>query len=678
MSKKKFAEVVVGLPIERPFTYAIPASMSKAMEVGKRVWVPFRNKKMIGYVVDLKETTSFSSPKEIFDIIDGEPILNAQMLCLAKWIARRFCCSWGEAIEAVIPGPLRSGRIKVKSVTLSESSFEVGIATREKGAKIQDKCSQAQLTSQQSAALEPISKKIDKSKFDVFLLHGITGSGKTEIYLQAISQAVEQGKSSIVLVPEISLTPQTQERFEARFGHLVAILHSGLTGSQRYREWKRIKDGRARIVVGARSAIFSPVENLGLIIIDEEHETTYKQEDVPRYHTRDVAIKRAKQNRAVVILGSATPSLETYHNVQCGRFKLIRLTERIDERALPHVQIVDMRDALFERKRPTVFSRVLENGIRGALEKNEQVILFLNRRGFATFANCKKCGLVLKCKQCNVTLVYHFDTKMLVCHQCNYRIEPPTVCPQCNTSYIHYFGIGTQKVESEAHRLFPQAKIARMDSDITSKRGAHARILGEFKEHRIDILVGTQMIAKGLDFPRVTLVGVISADTPLYVPDFRAGERTFSLLTQVAGRAGRGDVQGKVIVQTYTPDHYAIKAASKHDYMSFFQQEIATRNQLALPPFRHMASVMVRGREERRVIKAAHHLANWLEAERGDRRVEIVGPAPALISKMRGQFRWNVFLKGEKTETICDILRWTQEKFRKRKGTILTVDVDPL
>ncbi len=612
--------------------------------------------------------------KEILSVIDEEgPVISAELLALTKWIAGYYHSSWGEAIEAALPGPLKKGKIKTKP---RHPSIEEEYEPTEN----------FKPTHEQDAALKSIRESISKGKNDVYLLHGITGSGKTEVYMQSIESALKMGKSAIVLVPEISLTPQAIERFKSRFGGVVAVLHSRLLESERFLEWKKLKEGAANIAVGARSAIFAPVKNLGLIVIDEEHETSYKQDDAPRYNARDVAIERARISGAAVILGSATPSIESFQKGVSGEYKLLKITERIEKRALPKVDIIDMRQELIDSREAKIFSRALEHAISQVLNRHGQAMLFLNRRGFSTFINCKKCGYVVTCKYCNVSMTYHFDTKKLNCHYCNYQVDPPQKCPKCKGGDIRYFGIGTQKIESEVARLFPAANIARMDTDATSKRGSHRQILTEFKKHKIDILIGTQMIAKGHDFPRVTLVGVVSADTALNLPDFRAGERTFNLLTQVAGRAGRGSEPGRVIVQTFSPNHYAIQKSIEHDYVGFFNEEIKFRKELNYPPFTHIVEIKLRGRKEERVIKAAKDLAAVLNlfiaaqvlSEAKEQPVEMVGPAPEFISKIKGQFRWNLLLKGEDPAAICGFIDKALDNLKGKSGLIITVDVDPM
>ena len=669
--KADFARIAISLPMDKDFHYRIPETLAGEIEVGKRVWVEFGNKDKVGYVVGFAEEAEVKNIKPVKSVIDKEPIISKEMLRLCKWISETYLCSYAQAIDATIPSVLKKGKTEVRA--------------RSKNAEAEpEKISPSfalSLTDEQKEALKSVLFKIEKEDYKAFLLHGITASGKTEVYLQAIEKVLSKGKTSIVLVPEIALTPQTIERFTSRFGDHVAVVHSALVGSMRYKEWKRIKDGQARIVVGARSAIFSPVKNLGLIIVDEEHETSYKQEDVPRYHARDVALMRARFSNCPVILGSATPSLESYYLAGKKNLELVKLTKRIADKDLPRAKVVDMRMELATRKKLVMFSRVLIDAIQRALDKKAQVMVFLNRRGFSTYVNCKKCGFVLKCKRCSSVLVYHYQSKSMICHYCNFRVPPPDICPKCASSYVKYFGIGTEKVESEIARIFPGARIARMDTDVTTKRGSHERILGEFKKHNIDILVGTQMIAKGLDFPRVTLVGVVNADVTLNLPDFRASERTFNLLTQVAGRAGRGEEGGEVVIQTYAPSHYAILAASKHDYEKFYAEEIKSRKELLLPPFTHIIRLTSRSRNEKRAEDAAKSLKDFLSKNVSiskQKDIEIVGPTPSPMVRIRGFFRWNVLLKGKNRSTMCEALKKALHSHRRPAGVFLAVDVDPI
>jgi len=656
------AEIAVGLPIDKTFHYSVPGSLKEKIAVGKRVWVPFGQKRLVGYVVGFVESIDIMKLKDIEDVIGDETVLDDKMLSLTKWISEYYFCSWGEAIETALPATFRRGKLET-------------VARKSSGKEVYDASSHLELTGQQENAIRPIIKDVRDGKHNCYLLFGITGSGKTELYIQAISDALKQGKSSCVLVPEISLTPQTTERFKSRFQDEVSVIHSRLSEGIRFQEWKRMNEGKSRIVIGPRSAVFSPLKNIGLIIIDEEHETSYKQEDSPRYHARDVAIKRAQLNNAVVVLGSATPSLESYHNAKTGKYRLIILTERIQKRQLPKVRVIDMRKELMRRGKIAVFSMPLRELLDKDIAAKKQAILFLNRRGFSTHLNCKKCGMVMKCKRCESVLVFHSDINKLVCHYCNKQYDTPRICPKCDGNYVKFFGLGTQKVESELHRFFPHARIARMDSDSTSKRGSHERILGEFKKGRIDIIIGTQMIAKGLDFPQVTLVGVVMADTSLNLPDFRASERTFDLLTQVAGRAGRGADPAQVIIQTYAPTHYAITSAKEHDYESFYNKEIVGRKLLGYPPFYKLIKVTFRSTKEEKAKTAAEE---FVKRAKSLTDIQTMGPAPSMIPKVRGQFRWNAFLKFKSQKDFSLHLRGIIGEFKKGKGAFMVVDVDPM
>ncbi|MBN2187301.1 MAG: primosomal protein N' [Dehalococcoidia bacterium] len=486
----------------------------------------------------------------------------------------------------------------------------------------------------------------------VFLLFGVTGSGKTEIYLQALTQVISAGKRGICLIPEIALTPQTVERFANRFPGRVAVLHSGLSLGEQLDEWQWIREGNCDVVVGPRSALFAPQPDLGLIIIDEEHEWTYKQEDKsPRYHARDVALKLARLSGAVVILGSATPDIESFHKAQLGEYQLIELKERITPHGyspLPRVKIVDMKEEL-KAGNTGLFSRSLLAAMKGALERNEQVILFLNRRGTSTFIRCRNCGFVFRCPRCSVALTYHSVEKKLICHRCRYSIPVPQICPQCSSRYLSFLGIGTQRVEEEIRRLFPRARFLRWDKDVVTRRHAHEELLKTFRDHEADVLIGTQMIAKGLDLPQVTLAGIISADTGLNFPDFRAGERTFQLLCQIAGRAGRGVKAGNVIIQTYSPENYAIKAASRHDYVGFYHQEINYRRQFNYPPFSHFIRLIYTHTNNDLCRREAERMSRVLLEEKESRHLadlNLIGPVPAFASRVRGRYRWQIILRG--------------------------------
>jgi primosomal protein N' (replication factor Y) len=519
-----------------------------------------------------------------------------------------------------------------------------------------------------------------------FLLHGVTGSGKTEIYLQAIAHSLRQGKGAIVLVPEIALTPQTVERFKARFSSgplrtLVAVLHSHLSAGERHDEWHKIRQGRARIVIGARSAIFAPIDPLGLIIVDEEHEYSYKQEEAPRYHARDVAVVRGQMEGAVVVLGSATPSMESFYNVHKGKYVLLEMPSRVDDKRMPLVRIVDMRKENRKQKGLQIFSLELKEAITRRLEKKEQVILFLNRRGYSTSLQCSQCGYVANCPNCSVSLTFHRQDQKLLCHICGHTTAAPRICPEpkCANPAIRYSGLGTEKVEDTLTRLFPQARIKRMDSDALKKKDDFRRILGDFRLGKIDILVGTQMIAKGLHFPNVTLVGIIHADLSLHMPDFRAGERTFQLLTQVAGRAGRGDVEGEVIVQAFTPFHPAIQYARRHDFTGFYEQEVEFRQQLKYPPISRVALLTLRGRNEEKVKFSAEHLRRELEKELGSLKdLILAGPAPAPLARAESNYRYQIMLRTRQMTRLSQHLATLTQALTLPEEILLAVDIDPV
>ncbi len=536
-----------------------------------------------------------------------------------------------------------------------------------------------------SKSEDPGAAQPDKAGH-VFLLHGVTGSGKTEVYLQAIAHALEQGRGAIVLVPEISLTPQTVERFKARFSSgplqtLVAVLHSHLSAGERHDEWHKIRQGRARIVIGARSAIFAPVEPLGLIIVDEEHEHTYKQEEAPRYHARDVAIVRGRMEGAPVVLGSATPSLESFYNCQRGKYTLIEMPERVDNIKMPLVRVVDMRQSMRRGKGIPIFSPQLKDAMDLRLERGEQTILFLNRRGFSTSLQCTQCGYVAECPNCSVSLTYHRKAQKLCCHVCNHTADVPLVCPneKCRNPAIRYSGLGTEKVEDTLIKLFPTARIKRMDSDVLKRKDDYRRILGDFRTGKIDILVGTQMIAKGLHFPNVTLVGIIHADLALHLPDFRAAERTFQLLTQVAGRAGRGDIEGEVFVQSFTPFHPAIQYARRHDFAGFYEQEIGFREQLKYPPISRVALLTLKGRNEEKVKLSADHLRRELDKSLSEVKDLIVaGPAPAPLARAESNYRFQIMLRARQMSAVSRRLAVLTETLTLPEDVSLSIDIDPV
>ncbi len=534
------------------------------------------------------------------------------------------------------------------------------------------------LMPQQADALKQVIEAMAEPEPPVLLLHGVTGSGKTEVYLQAISYALEQGRGAIVLVPEIALTPQTVDRFRSRFAdkpERVAVLHSSLSDGERYDEWHRIRSGEAQIVVGARSALFAPVHNLGLIVVDEEHEPTYKQDEAPRYSARDTAVMRGRMEKCAVMLGSATPALESYANARSGKYRYVDMPIRVDDRQMPPIRIIDMRIEMQRDGKPKLFSKELIEAIHTRIDRAEQTMIFLNRRGFSSSLVCPDCGYVAECEYCSVGMTFHKARARLVCHICGEEKPVPVRCPECKSDQFKYAGAGTEKIEEVMTKLFPKARIERMDSDTMRRKNAHRDILGRFRTGKIDILIGTQMIAKGLDFPNVTLVGVVNPDHALHMADFRAGERVFQLLTQVAGRAGRGEAAGEVIVQTYTPHHPAIQAARRMDFEGFCDQEMAFRKELNYPPYTHLTCITLRGKNEAEVETAAGKLFQSLGKCISDKVV--LSPAmPAPIARMRGEYRWQILLRAVRTKTMNDVIRAAFKMLKWPKTVKVNVDID--
>lgn len=534
------------------------------------------------------------------------------------------------------------------------------------------------LTEEQRQAVFPIKQCIQNDRHDVFLIHGVTGSGKTEIYLQTIQSVIEKGKEAIVLVPEISLTPQMVKRFKGRFGSKVAVLHSALSSGEKYDEWRRIQRKEVQVVVGARSAVFAPFENIGIIIIDEEHENSYKQEDQPRYHARDVAIYRGKNHQCPVILGSATPMLESYARAKKGVYQLATLMKRTNEKAMPEVDIVDMRNELHAGNR-SMFSRKLKEKIEQCMKRGEQIVLLLNRRGYSTFVMCRNCGHVKECPHCDIALTYHKNNNQLKCHYCSYEESMPMYCPSCSSDLIRFFGTGTQKIEEALTQVIPEARVVRMDVDTTRRKGAHERLLNQFANQEADILLGTQMIAKGLDFENVTLVGVLTADSMLHLPDFRSSEKTFQLLTQVSGRAGRHELPGEVIVQTYTPEHYSIELASNYDYMQFYQSEMKMRKTFQYPPYVFLVLVTVSHQNHVTVVQATQKIVQLLLSHIKDQTV-VLGPTPSPIARMKDRYRYQCMIKYKNEPELRRLLKKVIRQFDNevRKNDLqITVDMQP-
>ncbi|MHA6486602.1 primosomal protein N' [Bacillus cabrialesii] len=534
------------------------------------------------------------------------------------------------------------------------------------------------LTDEQSAAFQPIRQTLENDEHKVFLLHGVTGSGKTEIYLQSIEKVLAKGKEAIVLVPEISLTPQMVNRFKGRFGSQVAVMHSGLSTGEKYDEWRKIHRKEVRLVVGARSAIFAPFENLGMIIIDEEHESSYKQEEMPRYHAKEVAIKRAEHHSCPVVLGSATPTLESYARAQKGVYELLSLKHRVNQQVMPEVSLVDMREELRNGNR-SMFSVELMEQLEETIAKGEQAVLFLNKRGYSSFVMCRDCGYVPQCPHCDISMTYHRYGQRLKCHYCGHEEPVPHTCPECASEHIRFFGTGTQRVEEELTKVLPNARVIRMDVDTTSRKGAHEKLLSAFGEGKADILLGTQMIAKGLDFPNVTLVGVLSADTTLHIPDFRSAEKTFQLLTQVSGRAGRHEKPGRVIIQTYTPSHYSIQLTKSHDYETFYQHEMAHRREQSYPPYYYLALVTVSHEEVAKAAVTAEKIAHFLKANCGA-DTKILGPSASPIARIKDRYRYQCVIKYKQETQLSALLKKILEHYKReieQKHVMISIDMNP-
>ena len=744
------ARVTLDVAVRREFDYLVPEELERSVHEGTRVKVPFGPREVMGVVTAVLDESPHGNLREIIKTVGGQALVTPPILRLVRWIADYYCCAPEIAMKAVLPDAVRKEeegwreRLCVRALpqhgeppkltkrqedlwTIVEEWRELPLqelvrlagTTSATIRKLEDKglvsiapqiserdpyakehilpTQPLDLNAQQATALESIVDSMERlAKRDddeakpvgdnVFLLHGVTGSGKTEVYLQAIAYALGQGKGAIVLVPEISLTPQTVERFKARFSQgpqqtLVAVLHSHLSAGERHDEWHKIRQGRARIVIGARSAVFAPVEPLGLVVVDEEHEHSYKQEEAPRYNARDLAVVRGQQEGAAVVLGSATPCMESYHNVQRKKYGLLSLTERVDNIQMPIVRVIDMRSAARKEKGAGIFSPQLREAILQRLEKNEQVMLFLNRRGWSSSLQCPECGFVAECPNCSVSLTYHRAAQQLMCHICGHIETAPKKCPEtkCGNVAIRFSGLGTEKVEAALEKGFPSARVKRMDSDTLKRKEDYRRILGDFRTGKIEILVGTQMIAKGLHFPNVTLVGIIHADLSLHIPDFRAGERTFQLLTQVAGRAGRGEVEGEVYVQSFTPFHPAIQYARRHDYVGFYEQEIEFRQQLNYPPVGRVALLTLRGRSEDRVKFVADHLRREMDTvakELGE--VVVAGPAPAPLLRAENFYRYQIMLRTSRMPQLSRKLSALRETFQIPEDLRLVIDIDPM
>lgn len=727
--------------LNRTFDYKVPIELEEIIMIGSTVLVPFGKASTLeeGYVVGIKENTTY----KVKEIVKIKHNLTEKQIKLAKWMAKRYFCNVSDCIKQMLtPGTkskkseknvqdktintvylkkdideiqfdIEMGKIKsekqkkilqflkgnegatVPEIELFTDGSRAIVKTLEKNGYVEivekkiernplankkiEKTKNLKLTDEQKNAYDKVVLDMIINSYEQFLLYGVTGSGKTEVYLQLIDKALKQEKTAIVLVPEISLTPQMIDRFIARFNKdEIAVLHSKLSIGERYDEWNKIKEGKAKIIIGARSAIFAPTENIGIIIIDEEHDSSYKSEAIPKYDAKEIAKRIAKENNCPLVLGSATPDLITYYKAQQGKVTLLELSKRANNSKLPEVEIVDLKMELANGNR-SMLSTKLYGEIEQNLKQHRQTILFLNRRGFSTFIMCRECGYTVKCKNCNISMTYHKTENKLKCHYCGYEENVVTVCPECHSTKIRYFGTGTQKLEQEINKLFPEASTIRMDIDTVTKKNSHEEILDKFKNENIDILIGTQMVVKGHHFPNVTLVGVIAADSSLNIDDYRANERTFQILTQVAGRAGREQLDGKVIIQTYNPDNFSIICAQKQDYKMFYNTEIALREQLKYPPFCDIILIGFNSLNEKEIIEASTRVYNYLKARLGEQEFYVLKPMPSPIDKIQNRFRWRIIIKGNMTESANSVINTCLKKFydSNYKNTRISVDVNP-
>jgi primosomal protein N' (replication factor Y) len=662
-----FVDVAVCLPLSRTFVYRV----DEPVEAGCRVVVPFRKREVEGFVVARQESTPSINALHIKDVVDRKPLLRPDIFKLCRWISEYYVSPLGEVLKGALPPGITAKHVERGLKPKGEGDGRARPSPSPFGFSPRPKP-----TSDQARALDTI---IAAQDFHPILLHGVTGSGKTEVYMRAAEHFLQKGKTSLILVPEIGLTPQLTGRFAERFHEKIAVLHSSLTKRQRIDEWLRIYAGEAPIVIGTRSAVFAPLLNIGLIVVDEEHETSYKQEEVPRYHARDTAVMRAKLAGAVAILGSATPSMESYRNAEAAKYQRVPLTARVEDRALPGVEVVNMREEYAAAGKQVVFSRLLLQEITTRLERREQSMILLNRRGYAAFLLCRHCGFNFQCSSCSVAMTYHRTIDKLLCHYCGLARRPPARCSECDSEYIHYVGEGTERLEADLKDVFPDARVGRVDRDTMRHLRDYERVLGGFRNGEIDILVGTQMIAKGHDFPRVTLVGVIGADGPLSLPDFRAAERTFQLLTQVAGRSGRGDRPGGVVIQSYFPDHYAFQLAVNQRFEDFYARESRYRKAMFYPPFTSLAGIMVTDRDPGRAASLAREVGEFLDSMRLE-SVRILGPAPAPLERIKRVHRHQLLIKSSSRATLHRMLEGLQRYIEDKKigATKVIIDVDPI
>ncbi len=743
----KFAQIIIPSPLKQPLTYAIPAPLRDHLRIGMRVLVPLGRHKTTGLIANFVSETplELKKVKEILACPDDRAIMDPSLMELGRWASQYYLATLGEVLATMMPSGLRVKRHRI--VVSRPGEFPVGEGLERKilhelqkgkgklplqslarrfrhsgfypalerltsigAVEIQERTvtqrrkirleippegkrsladpERILLTPEQQTAVGIIDERLKEGGFETFLLYGVTGSGKTEVYLRLIEEARRSGRRSLILIPEISLTPQLLDRLQERFPERVGVLHSALTPSERWSHWWNILDGKVDVVIGARSAVFAPVPDLGLIVVDEEHDPSYKQEEGLRYHARDLAVVRGRLVGCPVLLGSATPALETFENCQRGRYRLLELTQRVEQRPLPRVEVIDLkfaRQTKLETQSPkllTLFSPRLTEALQENFSRGQQSLIFLNRRGFANFLQCRLCGFVLRCPHCSVAMTFHLKQRNVVCHHCGFAKPAGDLCPGCGQLTLSGIGFGTEQVERELSRLLPQARLARMDRDTTSKRGSQERLIRQWEKGEIDVLVGTQMISKGHDVSGVTLVGAILADLSLNLPDFRAAERTFQLLSQVAGRAGRGKEPGRVIIQTYMPDHYTLQHVITHDYKSFFASEIEFRRSLNYPPFSRLVQIRVEGLKAQEVQAKARKLGEGLrerqtQGPKMQEQIEILGPAPAPIERLRSRYRWQILLKGKKSASLLELANQAREIIPPSRTTRLYIDVDP-
>lgn len=707
--------------VDKIFDYNVPDTLIKDIKIGIRVLVPFGRMTLEGFVLEIKESSDTDRElREILDVVDADIVLNEELLELGKTMKSKTLATLISCYQVMLPKALKAKNknkvgvryqtyyvlgdlyndslkfnssqqkiidyVKTHELSLKKDLMDISsssLKTLVKNGFLIEKKKEAYrlsynnsvvdkkvLTEEQTLAVSSVTKGSKQT----YLLYGVTGSGKTEVYMEIIDYYLKKGKSSIVLVPEISLTPQMVERFSMRFGNKIAAIHSGLNDGEKYDEWRRICRGEASIVIGARSAIFAPLKDIGIIIIDEEHSDSYKQSDPsPRYHARDIAIIRSKYHNCSVVLGSATPSLETMARAEKNVYQLVQLPHRVNGKKLPNVDIVDMN--LEMKKGNGYFSLELRDSIKKCLEREEQIIILLNRRGYSSFVSCKNCGYTFKCPNCDISLTYHKSSNTLRCHYCGYGAKVEIKCPECGEKALSNLGVGTQRIEEELNKIFNGVRVLRMDYDTTSRRGMHEEMIKSFKKHDYDILLGTQMVAKGLDFSNVTLVGVINADTSLNIPDFRSSENTFSLLSQVAGRSGRSEKEGKVIIQTFNPDHYAIALTKNHDYLSFYKMEMSIRKKLSYPPYYYIMVLRISGKDATYIFNEASKIKRSLD--RNTKHTIILGPSNASIFKMNNIYRYQIIVKYKKEEGLYEILYKIMEHYRTNVKIKIDIDFNP-